>query len=365
MANTAYQTKTRIFKNAGRIILTKRLADGTKSTNPADIYTSDGAIIQSCTTKYATQSEKMEDGNSFFAAAEHVTGVDATCEIVMNTFDPKLWAFMTGATSATVTSNAYYRATDDYVIPENGSLALKASALKADSLILVRGVDGDDYTKVDSSPSTGQFSADYTTATLTFNADDKGKPVYVTCYKASTKITTNSIGRIPTQSAFCLELIGENCDKNETDVVADNFIVDTCKVSGDVSQPIRQKTYNSWTATFGIGTPSAGANAIDWVSAVPSERAADCTLSNLTIGSITLTPTFAAETTTYTASTSNATNTITATATDTNATVSILNGSTTVASGSAATWTTGANTVTVTVTNGTETKTYTITVTKT
>lgn len=90
----------------------------------------------------------------------------------------------------------------------------------------------------------------------------------------------------------------------------------------------------------------------------------DATLSALAIGSLTLTPTFAAGTTTYTAATTNATDTVSATATDSGATVAITVDSTTVASGDSVTWDEGDNTVTVTVTNGGETKTYTVTVTK-
>ncbi len=90
----------------------------------------------------------------------------------------------------------------------------------------------------------------------------------------------------------------------------------------------------------------------------------DATLSALSIGNLTLSPTFDADTTTYTASTTNATNTVTATATDSGATIAITNGSTPVTNGTAATWTDGENTLTVTVTNGTESKTYTVTVTK-
>ena len=140
----AYKTKTRIFKNAGYFVLTKRLADGTVSTNPEDIYTSDTAIVQSVTTRYSTSSEKMEDGNSFFPAAEHVTGVDAAAEIVLNTFDPKLWGFMSGAT--TKTAEGYYRDTaDQYIIPDDGIVKLNASALKPESLVLARKTDGSDF----------------------------------------------------------------------------------------------------------------------------------------------------------------------------------------------------------------------------
>lgn len=99
------------------------------------------------------------------------------------------------------------------------------------------------------------------------------------------------------------------------------------------------------------------------ISASPA--APNAKLSALTIGSLTLSPTFDGDTTTYTASTSNATNTITATAADSNATISITNGDTPVTNGTAATWEAGENTVTITVTNGTASKTYTVTVTKT
>lgn len=81
------------------------------------------------------------------------------------------------------------------------------------------------------------------------------------------------------------------------------------------------------------------------------------------IGSLTLSPTFDPNVTTYTATTTNASNGVTATAADNNATVSItLNG--TALSGGSASWETGDNTLAITVTNGSASKTYTVTVTK-
>lgn len=87
-------------------------------------------------------------------------------------------------------------------------------------------------------------------------------------------------------------------------------------------------------------------------------------LSGLTIGSLTLTPTFDADVTVYTASTTNATNTVTATAVDEAAAIKIFNGETEVTNGTAATWAEGENTLTIKVTNGTAEKVYTVTVTK-
>lgn len=87
-------------------------------------------------------------------------------------------------------------------------------------------------------------------------------------------------------------------------------------------------------------------------------------LSGLTIGALTLDPTFDPDVTAYTATTTNATNTITATPEDEGSAVTIMNGETPVTNGSAATWVDGSNTVTITVTNGDAEKEYTVTVTK-
>lgn len=91
---------------------------------------------------------------------------------------------------------------------------------------------------------------------------------------------------------------------------------------------------------------------------------ADARLASLTLGSLTLSPTFNKSTFSYTTTTANATNTITAVAMNGEATIAILNGETPVTNGAAATWADGANTLTVTVTIGEATETYTVIVTK-
>lgn len=87
-------------------------------------------------------------------------------------------------------------------------------------------------------------------------------------------------------------------------------------------------------------------------------------LSGLTIGALTLDPTFDGDVTEYAATTTNATNTITATAEDDDAEITILNGETPVTNGSAATWVESENTVKITVKNGDAQEVYTVTVTK-
>lgn len=100
------------------------------------------------------------------------------------------------------------------------------------------------------------------------------------------------------------------------------------------------------------------------VISTTEEKSYSAALSDLRIGSLQLSPEFAAETTAYTVTTSNATNTITAVPASGSAEVAITVGDKAVTNGAAATWAAGANTVTVKVTDGDQTKTYTVTVTK-
>jgi phi13 family phage major tail protein len=103
----------------------------------------------------------------------------------------------------------------------------------------------------------------------------------------------------------------------------------------------------------------------NWYNAVYLTGAVkNANLSALTIGSLTLDPAFAADTTAYSTSTTNDTNAVTATAADNSATVTILVNGAVHTSGNSATWTTGDNTVIVIVTNGASTKTYRVNVSK-
>lgn len=122
-----------------------------------------------------------------------------------------------------------------------------------------------------------------------------------------------------------------------------------------------------WKAEVTEGDPNVASETIAaWYTQVyePVFQIDSADLTSLTLGSLTLTPEFDADTIVYTTTTTNATNTVTATAVDTDATIAITVGATSVTNGQAATWEIGENILTVTVTSGSVTKTYTITVTK-
>ena len=87
-------------------------------------------------------------------------------------------------------------------------------------------------------------------------------------------------------------------------------------------------------------------------------------LSGLTIGSLTLDPTFDPDVTEYAVTTSNASNKVTAATDDENATITILHGETEVENGSSVTWNEGENTLTITVERDSEQTIYTVAVTR-
>ena len=130
----------------------------------------------------------------------------------------------------------------------------------------------------------------------------------------------------------------------------------TIKATPLASGVVKAKTGNTTDATVYQ----------NWYQSVymPTEvSGADVSLSALSIGALTLDPTFNKNVTNYETTTSNASNTVTATATDENAGVVISVNGNSVTSGSSVTWEEGENTVNVVVTNGGSSRTYTVIVT--
>jgi hypothetical protein len=91
---------------------------------------------------------------------------------------------------------------------------------------------------------------------------------------------------------------------------------------------------------------------------------ADSSLSALSIGSLTLTPTFDKDVLEYTTTTTNDSDIVTATATSQDATVAVIANKRSINTGNGVPWVDGANQVLVEVNNGDSSTTYEITVTK-
>lgn len=118
----------------------------------------------------------------------------------------------------------------------------------------------------------------------------------------------------------------------------------------------------NWRKTKECDTEAAAIAYIDSECAVSGTGSAG--LSALTVGTLSLTPSFSSGLTEYAATATGVSDVITAAAEDANATIAIKNGNTSVTNGGSASWASGENVLTITVTNGSISKVYTVTVTK-
>lgn len=154
---------------------------------------------------------------------------------------------------------------------------------------------------------------------------------------------------------------------NATDKItatADDGIDIAIKVNGSTVANEGDATWVDGENTVKITASGTDLTSTEYTVTVTYEEPQVAKLASLSIGSLTLDPTFDADVTTYTASTENNTNTIKATGAD-GVSVSIKNGDTDVESGTAATWEDGENTVTIVASgSGMTSTTYTVTVTK-
>ena len=166
----------------------------------------------------------------------------------------------------------------------------------------------------------------------------------VTSYTTTTENLKDKVTATPSdeRSEIEIKLNGEVIE-NESDaewIAGSNTL--TIKVTGTVGPGVSSTTY---TVTV-------------------TRDAIKNTLSGLTIGALTLTPTFDSATTSYAVTTSNNTNKVTATPTSEDAEITILLGDEEIENESSPTWELGENTLTITVTGDAGDKVYTVTVTK-
>lgn len=166
----------------------------------------------------------------------------------------------------------------------------------------------------------------------------------VTSYTTTTENLKDKVTATPTDPEAEIEIkLNGSVIQNGADanwVAGSNTL--TIKVTGDVG-PGRSSTTYTVTVT---------------------RDAIKNTLSGLTIGALTLTPTFASGTTSYTVTTSNNSNKVTATPTSEDAEITILLGEEEIENESSPTWEVGENTLTITVSGDAGDKTYTVVVTK-
>ena len=155
---------------------------------------------------------------------------------------------------------------------------------------------------------------------------------------------------------------GTSNDADKVTATADASLTISIKLNDETLENGSNATWEDGENTLEITvTNSASEKKVYEVTVTKAPVAA---LSGLTIGALTLSPTFSASTTTYTTGTINNSNKVTATA-DEDLDLEIKLGDTEIENESSPTWTAGDNVLTIKVSNVIgESKTYTVTVTK-
>lgn len=269
-------SKVRVFRQAGRICLIRHKDDGSNSTDPGDIYTSDRTVVDNVATTFSRTSEDLPDGNSMWAAGSYQTGITANSTPTFNTIDMDLWAFVTGAKKVLLQNIPVPRVSEAYTIEPvegGGRIALGAKLNQVGMFLVREQWSGADYITAEGMAfpaAAGQAQVNYETGEIKFHADDVGKTVYITCEIIVEEMVDYKLPEIPKNDTFTLILSGESYDKDETDKLYDRYEVDSCKATGDISAPPRQKMPTGWSMTFSIQKPRPGKDAIAWGVARPA-----------------------------------------------------------------------------------------------
>jgi hypothetical protein len=263
MALTRLSSNAQKYKGAGAFILERLLADGTPSTDPADIYTAGQNLIGVINTAWSLTTEELRDENNQLPRAVYNTGASETISIEMRSEDPYLDLFLKGGR---VIKGAGVQTYADLLIaiPEGGVFTLKdpdggAVKLDEDTNMLFRDlVTGEDYVKVESAPATGQFSVDAATGVLTFAAEDKGKRGYFTAGYKMDEVETFQRDKNASLTSYRMKLTGEAYQYDQTQAQWSEEIYPSVQLaSGELASMARQLSPQS-TKTLNFQRTAGG-----------------------------------------------------------------------------------------------------------
>lgn len=210
------------FNKAGSFKLEKLKEDGTPSTDVKDIYTSGQNLIGVINAAWSSTTEELRDENNKNPRAVYNTQTQETVGIEMRTEDPYLDLYLKGGKVTTKTTGVQEYIDLPITIPDNGEYVVKDEdgndALIDDkTAILVRDVTtNEDYEKVATAPTTGQFSVSLTDGKFTFSVADKGKQVYISAGYEVENVTEFARDKDSSSTSYRLTINGPAQQYDET-----------------------------------------------------------------------------------------------------------------------------------------------------
>jgi hypothetical protein len=252
---------------AGKIILFKFNADGTLTKTAANASLNNGTVA-SIGRGRTFNTKELPDGNSQYPMGVYDIGVNDTIVVNMSSFQPAIYAMLTGEEVKENPSDTMTMVEKEITIPDEAPFTVELDpAYNGTGTILAVGTDSTPYTKTDSAPATGEFSV--SGDTLTFNSADAGKGLLITYdYDASTVST----GLPETVKRPILHAIisTDYQDKDQLNTYRANIIIDRCKSEGELKPPDQKSDPDGWSFTLRVLKPRGGKRPVDTKYEKPS-----------------------------------------------------------------------------------------------
>lgn len=220
-------------------------------------------VVQSVDVSLNVKTATLEDGFSAFDLV-FSQGMDGNITVNLNSFQPKIYSALSGAT---FTENSSYaiRHIVESRIPSSApyTIDVKNEGTPAtDPVPVVHDAADSPFVKASSASTTGQFAV--SGSVFTFASADAGKEV-VLAFDVSETGDKMEVPEQSTRSVFQMILAGEAVlAEDEGTIKHDSMIFDSVAPTGDLKPPTRSKTPGGWSFTMAMQKPRAGRKPVDY-----------------------------------------------------------------------------------------------------
>lgn len=220
-------------------------------------------VVQSIDTSINLRTTNLEDGNSDWDLV-FSQGKEGNITVNLNSFNPKIYAALTGSTF-TENSSVAVRHIIESRIPDSAPYTIDVSAEgtpATDPVPVVHDAADSPFVKASSASTTGQFAV--SGSVFTFASADAGKEV-VLAFDVSETGDQMEVPEQSTRPVFQMIIAGQAVyAEDEGTVKHDAMIFDSVAPTGDIKPPTRSKTPGGWSFTMAMQKPRAGRKPVDY-----------------------------------------------------------------------------------------------------
>jgi len=241
---------------AGKIILFKFNSNGTLTKTAANVAMNNGTVA-SIERGRSIETKELPDGNSQYPMTVRDLKVNDTLKVNMSSFQPALYAMLSGEEIAEETDVTMSLVEVEETIDETDFTVVLNPAYDGEGMLLVAGVDSTPFAKVTETPATGEFSV--SADTLTFNSTDAGKGILIAYDYTAAEATSSALPETIKRPALHAIISSEVTDEpDEQNIYRSNTIIDRCKSVGELKPPDKKPDTDGWSYTLQVLKPRGG-----------------------------------------------------------------------------------------------------------